>query len=761
MSLSEPDHELVVAELGREPTAAEAALFENLWSEHCAYRSSRPLLSVFESEGDQVVVGPGDDAAVLALPEPDAADVPAADRDAGDYGDQYVTFGVESHNHPSYVDPVDGAATGVGGIVRDTMSMGAYPIALLDSLYFGGFDRERSRYLFEGVVEGISHYGNCIGVPTVGGSVAFHDGYEGNPLVNVACVGLTNEDRLVTATAQEPGNTLMLVGNGTGRDGLGGASFASEDLAEDAETEDRPAVQVGDPYAEKRLIECNEALVDENLVQSARDLGAAGLGGASSELVAKGGLGARLDLDSVHQREPNMNAMEILLAESQERMCYEVAPEDVDRVEALAERFDLGCSVIGEVTDGNYVCEFAGAGAGDADDPDAESEVVVDVDAEYLADGAPMNDLASEAPTQPDRDLPESEPPLHEAVESVVSSPSTASKRWVYRQYDHEVGVRTAMKPGDDAAIMAIREAAGDGEDNTDADSDPGPEGVGLALSSGANPNWTETAPYEGARAIALENATNLAAKGAVPLAAVDCLNGGNPEKPDVYGGFKGIVDGLADACADLDTPVVGGNVSLYNDSVEGPIPPTPTLALIGTRRGYDAPPAALDADHASDSELLLVGDGGADGGALGGSEYLARAGGTDRFPELPDPAGENLADRVASLAAVARHESTLATHDVSDGGLAVALAELVTADAGADVTLPDRVAAFEETPGRLVVQTTDPEAVAEAAGDLPVLRLGDVTTDGTLSLSVGDDAVAFDADAIRELRGVIERELA
>jgi phosphoribosylformylglycinamidine synthase len=334
----------------------------------------------------------------------------------------------------------------------------------------------------------------------------------------------------------------------------------------------------------------------------------------------------------------------------------------------------------------------------------------------------------------------------------------------VYRQYDHEVGARTALKPGDDAAIMAIREAAGGGEapaegDDAAADvADSDGAGVGLALSSGANPNWTETAPYEGARAVAVENATNLAAKGAVPLAAVDCLNGGNPEKPDVYGGFKGIVDGLADACAALGAPVVGGNVSLYNDSVEGPIPPTPTLALIGTKRGYDAPPAALDADRAGDSELLLIGAGG---DALGGSEYLAQAGGSDRFPELPDADDIGLSDIAASLAAVARHESTLATHDVSDGGLAVALAELVTDAAGADVTLPDRVAAFDETPGRLVVQTTDPEAVAEAAGDLPVLRLGDVTTDGTLSLSVGDESTALDADAIRELRGVIERELA
>ncbi|RLM49333.1 phosphoribosylformylglycinamidine synthase subunit PurL [Halorubrum sp. Atlit-28R] len=753
MSLSDADHELVTAELGREPTAAEAALFENLWSEHCAYRSSRPLLSAFDSEGDQVVVGPGDDAAVLALPEPDAADAPAAERAADDYGDTYVTFGVESHNHPSFVDPFDGAATGVGGIVRDTMSMGAYPVGLLDSLYFGGFDRERSRYLFEGVVEGISHYGNCIGVPTVGGSVAFHGGYEGNPLVNVACVGLTNEERLVTATAQEPGNKLVLVGNGTGRDGLGGASFASEDLAEDAETEDRPAVQVGDPYAEKRLIECNEALLDEDLVRSARDLGAAGLGGASSELVAKGGLGARIELDRVHQREPNMNATEILLAESQERMCYEVDPDDVDRVAALAERFDLGCSVIGEVTEGNYVCEFAG----DADG-DGEPEVVVDAPAEFLADGAPMNDLPSAPPSEPERDLPDDAPPLDEAVAAVLSAPSTASKRWVYRQYDHEVGTRTALKPGDDAALLAIRET--EAEDGADGGADESGDGVGLALASGANPKWTAAAPYEGARAVALENATNLAATGAVPLAAVDCLNGGNPEKPDVYGAFEGIVDGLADACAALDAPVVGGNVSLYNDSVEGPIPPTPTLAVLGTTRGYDAPPAALDADRAADSELLLV---GAAGDALGGSEYLAHAGGSDRFPALPDDSGgaDDLAGFVASLAAAARHESTLAAHDVSEGGLAVALAELVTDDAGVDATLPDRVAAFDETPGRLLVQTTDPEGVAAEAGDLPVFRLGEVTTDGTLSLSVGDESVALSADAIRDRRDVIDRELA
>ncbi|WP_255149919.1 phosphoribosylformylglycinamidine synthase subunit PurL [Halorarius halobius] len=706
MSLSPSDRELVVGELGREPTPAEEELFENLWSEHCAYRSSQPLLSAFDSEGEQVVVGPGDDAAVVALDD-----------------STYVTMGVESHNHPSYVDPFDGAATGVGGIVRDTMSMGAYPIALADSLYFGEFDDEHARYLFEGVVEGISHYGNCIGVPTVTGSVAFHDDYEGNPLVNVACVGLLESDRLVTAAVKEPGNKLVLFGNATGRDGLGGASFASEDLAEDAETEDRPAVQVGDPYAEKRLIEANEELLDGDLVEAARDLGAAGLGGASSEMVAKGGLGARIDLERVHQREPNMNALEILLAESQERMCYEVRPGNVDAVRALAEKYDLGCSVIGEVTESGYVCTFQG-------------DVVVDVPAEYLADGAPMNDLDHVEPPEPERDLPDSD--LREAFETVLEHPNTASKRWVYRQYDHEVGTRTALRPGDDAALMAIREA------NT-----------GLAFSSGADPNWTTAAPYDGARAVALENVTNLAAVGATPLAAVDCLNGGNPEKPDVYGGFRAIVDGLADMCRTLDTPVVGGNVSLYNDSAAGPVPPTPTLAVTGTKDGYDAPGSAVEGD----ATLLLV---GASSGSLGGSQYLASHGGSDAFPDLPDEPGAV----VEAIAAVANDESTTAVHDVSHGGLAVTLAEMVSGDAGLAAALdadarPEELL-FSEAVGRAVVETTDPDAVREAVGEAaPVTDLGTTDDSGTLSLSVGDLSLEYDAGDIAAARATIEREMA
>ncbi|MFB6353075.1 MAG: phosphoribosylformylglycinamidine synthase subunit PurL, partial [Halobacteriales archaeon] len=557
-----------------------------------------------------------------------------------------------------------------------------------------------------------------IGVPTVSGGVSFHPGYEGNPLVNVACVGLLDADRLVTAAATEPGNKLVLVGNATGRDGLGGASFASEDLDEDAETEDRSAVQVGDPYTEKLLIEANEVLLDEDLVEAARDLGAAGLGGASSEMVAKGGLGAELDLDAVHQREPNMSAHEVLLAESQERMCYEVAPADVDRVREVAERFHLGCSVVGELTDtGRYVCTFDG-------------DVVVDVPAEYLVDGAPVYERDFVEPEPPEPDVPSV--PLAEAFEAVVGSPNTAAKRWVFRQYDHEVGVRTAVPPGGDASLLAVRET-----------------GHGLAITADGAPGWTDAAPYDGGRAVALEAATNLAATGATPLAAVDCLNGGNPETPEVFGGFRGAVHGLADMCSALDVPVVGGNVSLYNDSTAGPIPPTPTLAMVGARGGYEAPPTTF----AGAGELVVVGADG--GGRLGGSEYLAQFGGTDRFPALPDqprPVAEALAD-VA--------DDALAVHDVSQGGLAVALAEMTTEDAGARVAVDDPLDLFVETPGRAVVETADPDGLAARLdGVAPVRRLGSATGDGVLRIEAGDEAVRSTAAALAERRRVLDREL-
>ena len=703
MSLAPDDAELIESELGRSIDPAEEALFENLWSEHCAYRSSRPLLSAFESDGDQVVIGPGDDAAVVALSD-----------------DLYITMGIESHNHPSYVDPYDGAATGVGGIVRDTLSMGAYPIALTDSLYFGEFEREHSLYLFEGVVEGIADYGNAIGVPTIGGSTQFHPDYEGNPLVNVACVGLLPSERLVTATAKSPGNRLVLIGNATGRDGLGGASFASEDLAEDAETADRPAVQVGDPYTEKLLIEANEALLDAEIVEAARDLGAAGLGGATSEMVAKGKLGADIALDQVHQREPNMSALEILLAESQERMCYEVKPEHVDEAIAIAERFDLGASVIGTVTDTDrYQCSFDG-------------DLVVDIPAEFLTDGAPMATLPTAQSPSKEPEIPDIS--LEEAIEPLLSHPNTASKEWVFRQYDHEVGVRTAVRPGDDAAVLHIRE-----------------EGIGLAIAAGADANWTTADPYQGARAVGLEVATNLAVKGATPLAAVDCLNGGNPETPEVYHGFSSIVRGLADVCRAIEVPIVGGNVSLYNDSPSGPIPPTPTLAMTGTTPEPTAPPMHLTGD----GELVLVGPLSTH---LGGSEFLATYDGHDAFPALPDDPARD----IEALQEIARNDEVTAIHDISHGGLAVTLAEMVHADAGAAIEIPGPLESLvSERPGRALVETTNRTALETLVdGRLPVTLLGETNNEGKLTITAGGKSISYSASDIAEARDTIDRTL-
>ncbi len=724
MTLREGDRRRIEGELGRAPTRAEAALFENLWSEHCAYRSSRALLGDFESEGERVVLGPGDDAGVVAVPAPE--DLPA-DADSASEADTYLALGIESHNHPSYVDPYDGAATGVGGIVRDVLSMGAYPVALVDALHVGPLDRERSRYLLAGIVEGIADYGNAIGVPTVGGSVDTHESYVGNPLVNVGCVGLLPADRLVTARAREPGNRLVLVGNATGRDGLGGAAFASEDLDEDSETEDRPAVQVGDPYTEKLLIEANEALLAEDLIVAARDLGAAGLGGATCEMAAQGELGAEIDLGAVHRREPGMDAVEILLSESQERMCYEVRPGDVEAVRAVADRFDLGSSVVGRVTEGGqYVSRF-------------EGETVVDAPAAFLADGAPLDDHDRRAPTDPTVDRPDAD--LERAFEAVLANPSTASKRWVYRQYDHEVGLRTAVRPGDDAAVLAVRET---GDDVT--------AGTGLALSAGAAPDWTAAAPRDGARAVAVENATNLAAVGARPLAAVDCLNGGNPEDPDTYGEFAAAVEGLAAACDALSVPVVGGNVSLYNDSASGPVVPTPTVLMLGAREGWAAPGIGA----VPDASVLLV---GASAGALGGSAYLAECGGSDRFPALPDEPRA----RVDAVASVAELPSTRFVHDVSQGGLATTLAETVTAgDAGVRATLPGDPtgALFCEAPGRVVVGTTDPDAVREAVGDATVTRLGETTDDRALAVDAGGRTLRYDRATLRATRATIDRAM-
>jgi len=665
MKLSDDDYALVEEELGRPPNRIEEALFVNLWSEHCAYRSSRPALAELPTDAEQVIIGPGDDAAVVEFND-----------------DHVLAVGMESHNHPSYVDPYDGAATGVGGIVRDILSMGTRPVALLDTIYFGEFEREKSRYLFEGVVEGIGDYGNSIGVPTVGGQTYFDESYNGNPLVNVTCVGLAREDEILTAEIQGEGNALVLVGNASGRDGLGGASFASEDLSEDAESEDRPAVQVGDPYTEKRLIDAT--LEIRHHVEAARDLGAAGLAGASSEMAAKGDKGVRLELDSVHLREP-LNALEILLSESQERMLFEVRPKNVERVRDLAERYDLESSVVGEVTDDRFVAEH-------------EGETVVDLPAEFLANGAPVHNLEREEPEE--REPETAYEPTRDGIIDALSDPNNASKEWVYKQYDHEVQTRTVVKPGDDAAVLDI-------------------DGKGLALSTGCDSERVSARPYTGGYETVVENVANVAAKGARPIALVNCLNFGNPERPTVYGEFRDAVEGMGDAAGDVDVPVVGGNVSLYNESEEfgTAVNPTPSVAALGVAESPDAPRAALEAG--ADVPLLLLDA-------------------TDEPSALAE-----MADDVATGAEAA--------HDVSTGGIAVTLAEMVD-ESGVRAEI-DEDALFDAAPGRIVVAGDSDDF----DGAYETTYIGETTAEASLTLETDGREIELTKEKIKEARSSLE----
>ncbi|MDW7733571.1 MAG: phosphoribosylformylglycinamidine synthase subunit PurL, partial [Methanolobus sp.] len=408
--LPENDLNIVTKEMGREPNLVEQGCFLNLWSEHCSYRSSAPLLKTFTTTGDRVIIGPGDDAAIIR------------------FGNGWaLALGMESHNHPSYVDPYNGAATGVGGIVRDIISMGARPIALMDPLYFGSLNNPKNLYLFEHIIEGIAGYGNCIGVPVVRGEALFDESYSGNPLVNVVCVGLAREENIVTACAQKAGNKLVLMGSTTGRDGLGGASFASRDLSESSEAEDRPSIQIGDPFTEKLLIEATLEAIGKGYVKSCRDLGAAGLAGASSEMASKGNLGMTIIADNVILRETGMAPYEILIAESQERMLLEVEPQDVQAVLDIAAKYDLNGSMIGELTEElTYTVEFKG-------------EIAADIPIKLLTEGAPTFERPSAAPApREEGDKPEIPADLKKAILDVLSSHNIASKKWIYRQYDHE-----------------------------------------------------------------------------------------------------------------------------------------------------------------------------------------------------------------------------------------------------------------------------------------------------------------------------------
>jgi len=648
LGLTSAEYESICEKLGREPNGVELAMFSLLWSEHCAYKHSRKLLGRLPTEGERVVMGPGENAGAVDIGNGHA-----------------VAFKVESHNHPSAVEPFQGAATGVGGILRDVFALGARPIAVLDSLRFGELDSIRSRHLLDGAVRGIGHYGNSIGVPTVGGEIYFEAPYEHNCLVNAMCVGLAKQAEMVRAAAAGVGNAVVLMGASTGRDGIGGASvLASAELGE-GDDEKRPTVQIGDPFEESKLMECCLELLQRGLLVSLQDLGAAGLTSSAGEMASAGGVGIDIDVARVPLREADMEPFEIMISESQERMLGVVEPARVPEVLAVCERWQTGAAEIGAVTDGGHVRVLRG------------EEVVGDVPVEALVDGCPLYDLD---PAEPEGWLYGNADVLAERVMTatggvgdpadpsaillaLLASPSVASKRWAFEQYDSIVGSRTAReRVGDgaaptvsdcsDAAVLAIPEA-----DNA------------IAVSIDGNGRRVACDPHAGAVEAVLECAQNLACAGAEPLGLTNCLNFGNPEKPAPAWQLDQAVTGLAEACAALGVPVVGGNVSLYNEGPDGPIYPTPVVGMVG-----ELPDPARIAGSGFAREGDAVALLGPFSPSLAGSELAKLRG--ELSPGLPKPDIGAVAAACAAVRDAVRSGRLSSAHDVSDGGLGCALAE-------------------------------------------------------------------------------------
>jgi phosphoribosylformylglycinamidine synthase len=703
--LTEEEYGLIRRALGREPNAVELGMFGAMWSEHCAYKHSRPLLAGLPTSGPRVLVGPGENAGAL------------------DIGDGLaVVFKVESHNHPSAVEPYQGAATGVGGIIRDIFTMGARPIALLNSLRFGPLataedasgrtnaeDATRNRYLFDGVVAGIAGYGNCIGIPDVGGELLFDASYNGNPLVNAMCVGVARRDDITLARAAGPGNALLLVGAATGRDGIQGASFASATLGYDRD-ERRPAVQVGNPFLEKLLLEACLELSGSDAVVAMQDLGAAGLTCALAELSARGGCGAEVELDLVPLREDGLSAYELLLSESQERMLLVVRAGREDEVQAVFERYELHAVAIGRVIGeplvratlrGEVVCEIPGRALAD-DAPRYVRPAAPPDDLEQRRNEA-LDDLAAALPTP-------------ELLPELLASPNLNDRKPVWRRYDHMNGTNTLVGPGSgDAALLRIK-----GTSRAIALSLDGPGRLG------ALDPW-----LAGAAAVA-EGALNVACSGAAPIGITDCLNFGSPETPAGYWQLSEAVAGMAEACRRLDIPIVSGNVSLYNETPNGPILPTPVIGTVGLLE--DRAMATPMRWHAGDA-IWLLGAPAWVADSLAGSELAWRRGRFGGRPALDLTAAARL---IGLLPGLAREGRIKGAHDLSIGGLAVALARLAIASGvGATVSLaaePEAglwptAALFGERSGRALVAVEPEEeaavATAARAADVHAVRLG------------------------------------
>jgi phosphoribosylformylglycinamidine synthase len=627
LGLTDSEFDLIVEKLGREPNDVELAMFSLLWSEHCAYKHSRKLLRRLPTEGERVVMGPGENAGAVDI--------------GGGYA---IAFKVESHNHPSAVEPFQGAATGVGGILRDVFAIGARPIAILDSLRFGELDSVRSRHLLDGAVRGIGHYGNSIGVPNVGGEIYFEAPYEHNCLVNAMCLGIAKQADMVRAAAAGVGNTVVLMGASTGRDGIGGASvLASAELGEGDDAK-RPTVQIGDPFEESKVLECCLELLEKGLLVSLQDLGAAGLTSSAGEMASAGGVGIDLDVAKVPLRESDMEPFEIMVSESQERMLAVVEPARVAEVIAVCEKWQTGSAEIGVVTDSGQIRILR------------DGEVVGEMPVVALVDGCPLYDLSPAEPegwTYGNRVTLAEGASSEEALLALLSAPSIASKRWAFEQYDSVVGSRTVRRPESaDAAVLQVPEA-----------------GNAIAVSIDGNGRRVACDPYAGTIEAVLECAQNLACVGAEPLGLTNCLNFGNPEKPAPAWQLDQAVSALAEACEQLGVPVVGGNVSLYNEGPEGPIYPTPVVGMVG-----ELP----DPARACGSAFVREGDAiallGPFSPSLAGSELAKQRGELD--VGLPRSDITAVAAACTAVRDAVRAGELSSAHDISDGGLACALAE-------------------------------------------------------------------------------------
>ncbi len=708
MGMSDEEFAMVEGILGRLPNWTETGLFSVMWSEHCSYKNSKPVLRKFPTTGPQVLQGPGEGAGIV---------------DIGD--EQAVVFKMESHNHPSAIEPYQGAATGVGGIIRDVFSMGARPIAMLNSLRFGELKSARGKYLFEEVVAGIAGYGNCIGIPTVGGEIQFDPCYEGNPLVNAMCVGLIDHQDIQRGIAAGVGNTVMYVGAKTGRDGIHGATFASEELTEESDNQ-RPAVQVGDPFMEKLLLEACLEVVKSDALVGIQDMGAAGLTSSSAEMASKAGSGVEMNLDLVPQRETGMTAYEMMLSESQERMLLVVKKGREDEIKAIFDKYDLDAVAIGRVTDDKMLRLLH------------KGQVVAEVPADALAEDAPVYHKPSAEPAyyaefQAIENVEPVVTDYKETLNALLQAPTIASKEWVYDQYDYQVRTSTVVKPGSDAAVIRVRGT-----------------NKGLAMTTDCNSRYIYLDPEVGGAIAVAEAARNIVATGGTPLAITDCLNFGNPEKPEIFWQIEKSADGISAACTALNAPVIGGNVSLYNERSGEAVYPTPTIGMVGLIE---------DLAHVTTQDVKAAGDLvfviGETKTEFGGSELQKLLNNGVISGKAPAIDLEVEAVRQQALLKAIKAGLVQSAHDVAEGGLAVAIAETTFGanGLGVEVTLAGSAttALFSESQSRFVVTVKEENAAAFVEIIKDAHQIGVVTNDALVKIN-GDKGVLVEG-TVEEFR--------